>query len=159
MIALFVCVVYSLQLPLLGFFALALSIAVPFVVYRMIRRDYLRYPNMQFFSALWMHGISIFIFASMILAVAIYVFLRFIEPDFIINNLYTAIGVYRSLGVAEATDVANSLQLIIDKHMVPSASTFAVSSIWTVVFSGSMLSLLLALLVRTFNKNKNEFHY
>jgi hypothetical protein len=52
--------------------------------------------------------------------------------------------------------MANSLQLLIDKHLVPSAISFAVTSIWSVVFSGSMLSLLIALLVRAFNKKQKK---
>jgi hypothetical protein len=58
--------------------------------------------------------------------------------------------------MAEATEMANSLQLLIDKHLVPSAISFAVTSIWSVVFSGSMLSLLIALLVRAFNKKQKK---
>jgi hypothetical protein len=111
---------------------------------------------MQFFSALWMHGISIFFFGSILLAAAVYVFLRFMNPTFIVDNLRVAIDVYRSLGVPEANEIADSLQMMIDKHMLPTAISLAISSIWSVVFSGSMLSLLLALLVRAFNKNSNS---
>jgi hypothetical protein len=156
MIVQFVTAAYSLKIAMLGFVALALTIAVPFIVYHMIKRDYLRYPNMQFFSALWMHGIAIFIFGSILLAAGMYVFLRFIEPDFIIDNLHTAIAVYRSLGVDEATQMADAMQMIIDKHLVPTAISFAMTSIWSVVFSGSMLSLFLALLVRVFNKKPQQ---
>jgi hypothetical protein len=156
MIVLFIAAAYSLQFAMLGFLAFALTIAVPFVVYYMIKRDYLRYPNMRFFSALWMHGICTFFFGSVLLAAAMSVFLRFIEPTFIIDNLNNAISVYRSLGVAEANEMADAMQSLIDKHMVPSAISFAMTSIWSVVFSGSMLSLLLSLLVRTFNKTDQQ---
>jgi hypothetical protein len=156
MIVLFLAAAYSLQIPMLGIPALALIVAVPFVVYFMIRRDYLRYPGMRFFSALWLHGICTFFFGSLLLAAAMYVFLRFIEPTFIIDNLRNAIDVYRSLGVPEATEMADAMQAIIDKHMVPSAISFAIGSIWSTVFSGSMLSLLIALLVRTFTKTEQN---
>lgn len=156
MIALFFAAVYSMHVPVLGFLAFAMMIAVPFIVYRLMKRDYVRYPNMQFFSALWMHGISIFFFGSILLAAAVYVFLRFMNPTFIVDNLRVAIDVYRSLEVPEANEIADSLQMMIDKHMLPTAISLAISSIWSVVFSGSMLSLLLALLVRAFNKNSNS---
>jgi hypothetical protein len=154
MIVSFMSAAYSVHIPMLGLLSFAMAIAVPFVVYHMLKRDYLRYPDMNYFSAMWMHGIAAFFFGSLLLAAAIYVFLRFIEPSFIIDNLRTAIGVYRSLGMKEATEMADSLQMLIDKHMVPSAISFAVTSIWSVVFTGSMLSLLMTLLVRAFNRKK-----
>jgi hypothetical protein len=156
MIVLFLTAVFSMKIALLGFIAFALTIAVPFVVYHMIKRDYLRYPDTQYFSALCLHGICIFVFGSILLAAAMYVFLRFIEPNFIIDNLLTAIAVYRSFGVDEATEMADAMQSIIDNHMVPSAISFALTSIWSVVFSGSMLSIVLAMLVRLFNKKPQQ---
>jgi hypothetical protein len=156
MIASFLSAAYSVHIPVLGLLAFALAIAVPFVVYHFIKRDYLKYPEMGFFSAMWMHGIAAFFFGSILLAAVMYVFLRFIEPNFVIDNLRSAISIYRSLNMAEATEMANSLQLLIDKHLVPSAISFAVTSIWSVVFSGSMLSLLIALLVRAFNKKQEK---
>lgn len=139
-----------------GLLSTVLTVAVPFVVYRWLKRDYLLYPAMRFFSATWMHGIVIFFCGGLLMAVVMFVFLRFISPDFILNYLRITIDAYRQLQgeVANAAQMADTLQQMIDKDLVPSAISFSLSMIWTVTFFGSILSLILTVIVRLLNKNK-----
>lgn len=138
----------------LMFFALVLFALVPFLAYRMMRRDFLRYPRMRFFSAVWMHGICIFFFGSVLMAVAMYVYLQYADPDYMMRSLHAAIELYRRIGTADALEAADSLQKIIDAHLVPSAIDLSVVMIWLVSFSGSMLSMVLSWLVRLLNNRK-----
>lgn len=144
----------SLQIPLLALVSLGLKIAVPVMAYIWLKRDFLRYPTMRFFSALWMHGISFFFFGSLICAVVMFVYLRFIYPDFIIDTVHQAIDAYNAIDVPSAHEFADSLQHIIDMHALPSPITLAVTQIWAVTFGGSILTMILAFFVRLFNRKK-----
>lgn len=154
MYAIFVSAAYSVRMPWLGILSFILMLAVPFIVYRWLSRDYVRYQAMRFFSATWMQGICSFFFGSLIFAVLTYVFMRFIEPGWIADNVRMAADFYRQIGTAESLQMATALQGMIDKHLLPSAISFAISMIWTITFTGSVLSLLLSLLVRLLNKKR-----
>lgn len=145
---------YSLKVPILALISLVLKVAVPVMAYIWLKRDYLRYPTMRFFSALWMHGIAFFFFGSLICAVVMFVFLRFVYPDFIIDTVHQAIDAYNSIDVPSAHEFADSLQHIIDMHALPSPITLAVTQIWAVTFGGSILTMILAFFVRLFNRKK-----
>lgn len=154
--AMFLCSAYSLQIPFAGLVSLAMLVVLPLPVYRVLARDYRRYPSMRFFSAVWMHGIALFFFGSLIMALAVYVFLRFVQPGFVLENVRRAIVLYRELGVQmpEAAAMADNLQTMVDKHLLPSAISLAFTTIWTVTFGGSMLTLVLTPVVRVLNRNK-----
>lgn len=154
MFAIFCAAAYSVQIPLLGVVSFVLMVLVPFVVYRWLSRDYVRYPSQRFFSAVWMQGICCFFFGALIYAVLSYAFLRFVEPDWIVRNVHLAADFYRSINDPEAQQMATALQGMIDKHLLPSAINIAISMIWTITFTGSMLSLLLTVLVRQLNKKR-----
>lgn len=152
--AMFLSSAYSMEVPVLGILSMILMLAVPVVAYLWLQRDYRRYPSMRFFSAIWMHGICIFFFASVVMALIVYIFLRFIEPGFIVDNVRQVIEIYKSMKIPEATEIARTLQQMIDKHLLPSNGSVALSMVWTVTFFGSMLSLILTFLVRLINRNR-----
>lgn len=154
MSAAFLCGVYSAQVPLLAYIAIVLVLAVPFVAYRWLWRDWRRWPATRFFSAAWMQGICFFFFGSLILAAVMVVFMRFVQPDFIADSVRKAIEVYNSIPDPRAGDMAHTLQQMLDKHLLPSAVSLGVSMIWTVTFTGSILSMFLTAIIRLTNRNK-----
>ena len=81
-------------------------------------------------------------------AVALYVFLGYIEPGYIYSLVGQAVDTYRVVGTPQAVEMADMLQKLADSHMLPSPIMVAVDMIWTVSFTGSVLSLLLSLIVR-----------
>ena len=148
----FVCGACGITSPMAGLVSLAMLVAVPVVAFRMLDRSYKLYPQHRFFSASWMQGIAAFFFASLLLAVVMCVFIRFLQPGFVNNTVGLAIEAYRAMNVPEATHLADTLQTMVDKHMLPSPISMSVSMIWSVTFFGSMLSLVLAALVGTVNR-------
>ncbi len=60
-----------------------LLVAVPAVLWVMLRRSY-RYDRLlTTFSGLWMHGIMVFLCGSLILGLVAFMYMRFINPGFI----------------------------------------------------------------------------
>jgi len=137
------------QMPWLAFVAIALMLGVPFVTYRMICRGMDRgFRTTQHFAASWMHGITIFIFGSLIMGVVMYVYLRFINPDYIASNWRLTIAVLNADTSGQSAETARALARMYDEKMLPSAIQMSFAMMWLVAFTGSILSLLLTALAR-----------
>lgn len=140
---LFLCMVISLKAPLLGVIAMVMILGVPFVTYYFLRRSYVSDMGMTKFSELWTQGIIIFACGSLIMAAVSLIYTKFIEPNFIFNCMNSAIEIlYES-----DPSTADMFQRILDQGKLPSAADFAMEYIWLGIFSGSIVSMLMALLV------------
>lgn len=138
----------SVKSLLAGMLGLTMAVCVPVATYLLLRRTYRADYGTTRFSELWMQGICTFFFGSLIMAVALYVFLEFIDSGYIYTMVGQAVETYRAVGTPEAVELADILQKLVDGNMLPSPIMVAVDMIWTVSFTGSVLSLLLSLIVR-----------
>lgn len=146
---LFLLTAYSLEIPGFSILAFFLMLFVPVIIYVMLRRSYVADMGKTIFSSLWMEGIVIFACGSMIAAVVAIVFMRWIEPDYIERTLRSVIEMYGSGIMGErGTEVAEILQAAIDQKRVPKPIELVIDMLWLEVFTGSMLSMLMALLVQ-----------
>lgn len=131
----------SLAFPLL-------CLAVPVLAWWLLRRGYRADLGLSTFSALWMHGICIFFFGTLLMAAISIVWLQWLEPGLISRSLNSAADVYAQLGTPEATRLAEDVRRIIERGMVPRPVDVALALLWTGVFSGSILSIVLAAIIR-----------
>lgn len=138
----------SVKMPILSLISFAMAIAVPVVIYYFLRKAYINDKGLSPLSLLWMHGIMIFICGSLIGAVAEIIYLKWIDPDFIINQMKTAIALYKDSGWESGKQMAEVMQRIIDNGLVPSAISIVVEIIWLSISTGSILSLIIGLIVR-----------
>lgn len=151
MMAIFLCGAYSMQVPVLGILSFILTLVIPVITFIWLKRDYVRYPGLRFFSAIWMHGIAMFFFGGLLLALCVYLFLRFFQPDFIVDNVRMAIDMYRSMkDVPGSEDLAHTLEQMLEQHLLPSAINVAMTMIWLSTFFGSVMSLLFSVIIRFF---------
>lgn len=140
--------VFSYHVPLLGAVTLFIFAAVPFWLYRKLRATYVSEAYSTTLSSLWMQGIVIFTCGSLICALLSTIYMRLIDPGFVMRTLHTLIDMYRELPDPNSAQVADMLQRMIDAHAVPSAVSISMEIVWLGIFSGSILSLLMALLAR-----------
>ena len=95
-------------------------------------------------SALWMQGIVMFFCASLIMALAVYVYLKFIDTDYIsrlINMTKEMAG-----RVPEYSAMLGEVDLdAVAKIVTP--IKLSMELLWMGVFSGSLLSLAEAMIV------------
>lgn len=145
---------YSVSGPsmLSGLFSFAMIIGVPAVIYFFIRRGYKADHCRSQFSAMWLHGICIFFFGSLLMALTSYIYLRLINPAFISNMLEIARQTYAGLGTADANTIVNMIEQVQRTNAYPTAGGIAVEIIWLAVFTGSLLSMLLSLIIRAINR-------
>lgn len=127
---------------------LALIVAVPAVIYVFLRRSYFADERRSTFSALWLHGICIFFFGSLLMALTSYVYMRILHPEFIPEMLAAARSFYDSLGTDEGREMVKMIDQVVKNHLYPTPGEASVEIIWTAVATGSILSMLLSLVVR-----------
>lgn len=145
---LFLASVSSIYSALAGIATLAMAIAVPFFIYFFLRRSYRADNFKTSFSGLWLHGICIFFFGSLLAALTAYVYLKFINPAYITTIVDLAIEIYGSVDTADAHQMVELLEKAKQSHILPTAGGTAVQLIWMGVFSGSLLSMILSAIVR-----------
>lgn len=146
--AMFFAMVYAERAALLGLLAIVIFLSVPFFIYKALRHTYVEERGMTTLSGLWMQGIMIFACGSIICAAVTTVYMRWIEPTFVVDLVRRAADFYAAAGDPSAEEVATVLNRMIESHTLPSALSIAMEMTWLSIFSGSMLSLLMALLAR-----------
>ncbi|MDE6528469.1 MAG: DUF4199 domain-containing protein [Muribaculaceae bacterium] len=145
---LFGLAVASLQVPVLNIFAGTMALGVPFLTYFFLRRTHVAAHGMTVFSALWMQGITMFACGSLIFGTLSFVYLRWIDPGFLARVLQAGVDYYSASPAESSQMLASEFQMLLDSKMMPSALNVAFGWMWLGMFSGSVLSMLVAALVK-----------
>lgn len=125
-----------------------LMLGIPFIAYWLLRRKFIASGGTTTFSGIWLHGIIFFFCGSLIMAIVAYVYLRYINTNFIVDQIHLLSSTYSQIGTPEAKAFALQFERLIEYHLVPSAIQMAFSLVWFCSFFGSMLSLILSLIVK-----------
>lgn len=152
----FIASVAGTGMPLLGLAGMLMALGVPFIIFRFLRRTYIEEQYTSNLSALWMQGIVIFACGALIHSVIAIIYLKWIDPTFIINQIDRVIELYDNLDTPSATTVADTLRRIVSAGAVPSATAIVVEMVWLAIFSGSILSLLMSILVRAMGRRRHK---
>lgn len=128
--------------------ALIAMAAVPAVAFVLLKRTMSEQPWAATFSALWLQGICAFFFGGAILAALSYAAMRWVWPDFIVDQVQTVIAVYGSVDDADARNIASTLQKLLENHALPTPIDIALELLYVAVFTGSLLSMLLSFIIR-----------
>ena len=73
-----------------------------------------------------------------------YIYMRFIEPGFIVRVIDTAVAAYENAPFEGAAEIADELRQIVNHRLVPRPQDIVMIWMWAAVFSGSLLSMLMA---------------
>lgn len=144
----FLLMALSMNYALLNIPALAMIVGVPVLAYFYLRRTHLAAHGMTLFSALWMQGITMFVCGSLVFGVLAFVFLKWLEPDFVVNVLNAGIEYYERAGTEATLAMADELRMIADSEALPSLSTVVMVWMWLIMFSGSVLSAMVSAVVK-----------
>lgn len=150
----FLCVAFSTSIPLLGFLSTLMALGVPVFAYITLNKGYRENGCFYTFSELWSYGIILFACGAMIMALTIVVFTSWIYPTFVYDQCLIAIDAYKSLNTPEAYKIAKTLQQVVDQKSLPSPFNIAWSIFTFSVFSGSILSIIFAPIIRFFNNRR-----
>lgn len=157
LIAASLCMGASIYRPVFILPTLIFMLAVPVVTYISQLKSYLRQPELSTLSALWLQGICMFFFASLIMGLAVYAAMRWLWPGFINDQVDAVIAVYSSSTNPDIQSLLKGIQRARDTHSLPTSIDITLELMYMVVFTGSLLSLISALIVRVVGRNK-RFH-
>lgn len=149
--------IYSDKHVAISAFALAMLPVIPVLIYRWQKKRFVAEEGMSSFSNLWMLGILIFMCGSLIASTVSYCILQYARPDFFYEQARHVIRQYKmapELLNEQTQQVVDTLQLMIDRKAVPRNIDFALTGFWACSFFGSLVSALLAGLVKMLAKRR-----
>ncbi|MCH5248177.1 MAG: DUF4199 domain-containing protein [Muribaculaceae bacterium] len=153
LIVLFLAVTQSLHSVLASWLSWGIALGgVPGLTYFFLKRSYDKDNGLTYFSSLWMQGIAFFFCGTLLLALFVYLYMRVINPTFMITQLSEIADLYKATGTANGIQISDTIHAMIEQNLVPSAISIGIETIWVGVFTGSLLSALMALLVRARKK-------
>ena len=157
LIARFFCGVAGGYSPLFNTIAVVLFIITPVVLYRIMLQYHKHNGYVSGFSLLWMMGIMLFFFASLISCIPEYIFYQYISPDYIANPTSQSIKLIEEMGVIETQGTVDELRQMLEDNALLTPMQMVMSSMWGNVFFGSLLSIVVApFVLRNKNTNNNK---
>lgn len=148
MSAMFLLMIVMSRVPVVSYLLLCMMLCMPVVIYATMRATVVSSKGETSYSSLWMQGIMTFLFGSVVCGLVTMVYLKFVEPRFIIGMVQTCVDNCRAMPGAEYSELADTLENMIRKGVVPTASSFTVSMFWFSMSSGSLLSAIVAAIAR-----------
>lgn len=127
--------------------ALAMLVATPAVIYPMMRRYRTQMHGFSPFASLWMLGLMIFLFGSLICGAITYVWMQYVMPTFIYDQVMAAIEIYKSVPGNSAEEMVKMMETIIERHALPSPMEVVVQMVMLTTFLGSLVSMILAFIL------------
>lgn len=144
--SIFLSMAMSSYFPLLSLVTIVLIVCIPLYIYRSLRNSYLAggYSMVE----LWVQGIATFLFATAICGLVTIVYMKWIAPGFLVEQVRETIAVCHQAGTPEQLELARVLNNMIEQGVVPSPSTFVISMFWLTMAGGCFLSLIMASIAR-----------
>ncbi len=133
---------FAYTYPLAGLLMVVVALAGIFVLYFLLRRSYVRTDYTSTMVELWAEGIAIFFLGSLVPAVVVYLLLRFVQPEFMAQQVDLALKNISQLPpTPEVENVTQALTTMRDKNLMPTAAQMAAQVIAMNMFVGMVLSL------------------
>lgn len=143
--AISMCLLASIRIPQLPLLMLPLLAGVPVVLYRILRRIRNEQPAYRRVATLWLIGIYIFIFGTLICTLISSLYVVILQPHFVYDYVSQALAVYDSTPqLASLAGNADMMREAMARHMLPSGLQFVASLGWSTCFFGSLLSFAVA---------------
>ena len=159
----FIFAVLSLNYPFCNVVSTIMLLFVPLVVFFMMRRFSNQNEGGSYFSQLWMMGILLFFFASLISGLAQYIYYVYINPEYIKSQLFNpeyiksqlsaAVTLLESLNMTSDPSLLEAVKTGLEQGNIPSPMAVVIQQMWVNVFFGSLLSAVMAWLVSVWFKS------
>lgn len=151
------CLLLSTKYDLLGTFLFPLVIGFPFLLGFMMKQIVKKEPAYLKISALWLAGIYTVIFGSLICMLFSASYIIFADPGFVYEYVSSAIDAIESSPAKEQyAATANLMRDAIDARILPTGTEFVATMGWTTCFTGSLLSLLIAMIIVSTSRKKQK---
>ena len=132
----------------LGLIFFVLMLATPVVVYYFQRRKFIEDEGFTEYAGLWMLGILLFIFGTVLASFIVYFVLQYGRPDFMYDQANQVIKVYSEMPEMRDSEFLRILQLMVDERRLPPPIEVVFNAFWFITFGGSVTSAITALLAQ-----------
>lgn len=124
--------------------SLLMLLCIPVVLYYAMRKYDVMSGLKAYFAQLWMMGIMLFFFASLICSVAEFVFYQYINPGYVAELFDRALALIKESEMLSDTISLEDMHKAIGAGVLPTPLQMVMQSIWSNVFFGSLLSMIVA---------------
>lgn len=140
------CILLSMRLPLLPMLLIPLMAGTPVLLWFLLRPLARRDAGNVSLFPLWLAGIYIFIFGTLVCGLLSALYLLFADPTFISTYVRTSVeAVEASPALAEAmAPQLEAMHEALSRNIIPSPMQYTTMMMWSTAFFGSILSLVVA---------------
>lgn len=135
-------------LAVLGMISTLMMAATPVVAFMMLRRYYAAEGGHPTVSTMWMMGIVAFSCGAIICFSIMLVYMKWINPDYLTDSMMNAIGILEQSGDSEMQALAGDMSEVMKNGNPLTPVSFCFTMIWATIFTGSILSLILAAIAK-----------
>lgn len=140
--------IYSGRSSVLSLLALVMLIVLPVVLFMRLRRCHSMVDAGATISALWTLGVVISVCGSLICGAVTYVWLRYIEPNFIYDSAMSAIEIYSTMPQISQSEMVEQLRTAVNEGLLPSEIKLVVNMMMFTTLLGSVSSLVMAAIIK-----------
>ncbi|MBO7382563.1 MAG: DUF4199 domain-containing protein [Muribaculaceae bacterium] len=155
-VAFFACMVFSSASPLVSFLGFILMCVPPFLLFYLLRRSRVAADGDLTFSQLWLEGTFTMVLGAIFLAIVAYVYLRWINPTFLIDQVTESVKILSQMG-SEYSALTESMQSLLEDGNMPSPLQVSWSMIQSAFITGAILAAIVAAIVKSLKINP-KFH-
>lgn len=144
------CMMFSQRHAGAGLLFFVLLLVFPFLLGRGMRDMAMTDPRYRKFSAMWLYGIYTIIFGVLVSSLITGFYVTVLNPGFAHDYFVQCIDTLRNAeGAAGGINMryADYVEELLEARMLPTGMEMIVSAAWLTCFSGSLLSLFVALVV------------
>lgn len=142
--------IYSSLSSILSLLTLVMLIVLPVVLFMLLRRCCVMANARVTIGMLWTLGVEISVCGSLICGAVTYVWLHYIEPDFIYNSAMSAIEAYNAMPQFSQSEMVEQLRTAVNEGLLPSAIQLVVNMMMFTTLLGSVSSLVMAAIIKSF---------
>ncbi|MCM1076090.1 MAG: DUF4199 domain-containing protein [Bacteroides sp.] len=127
-----------------GLLSFLMMVCVPTVIYFFMRRYDRQLQECATFPMMWMQGVVIFVCGMLIAGTFLVVYMKWIQPDFILNQLEAVIEVGAQNPGTALEEVGEVAEQMIKANFIPSAMSIVSELIMLAIVTGSILSIIIS---------------
>ena len=140
----FLASLLTTRIPELSFVTIVMAACVPVVIFLFMRRFNAALKEFATFPMLWMQGVVIFVCGILISGAFLVIYLKWIEPDYVISQLRTLAETGAQSGNPTLEEFADLADKMIEANFIPSPIAIVTELIMAAIVSGSILSMILS---------------
>ena len=137
----------------LAMVCILLMVCAPLVVYYFQRRYFIEENGFVEYAAMWMLGIMLYMFGTVLASFIMFLIIQYIRPDFVYDQANMVIKSYSEIPEMRDSELVHVLKRAVEERRLPSPIETVFNAFWFVTFGGCITSAITAIFARrTINK-------